>query len=66
MTSPVTSSSSEEEESNEEEAGLEPKTPIASRVMAGKLSHRIAPLQLPTAPAAPPLSTPEGRTAPMS
>jgi len=57
---------SEKKESGEEEAGLEPKMPTTSRVIAGKLSHRIAPLQLLTAPATPPLPTPKERTAPMS
>jgi len=41
---PFFSSSSEEEESGEEEVDLDPKTPTTSRVLAGKLSHRIVPL----------------------
>ena len=48
--SPEPSSSSEEEESEEEEVSPGPRIPTASRIITGKLSHRIAPLQLPAAP----------------
>ena len=61
--SPEPSSSSEEEESEEEEVSPGPRTSTASRIITGKLSHRIAPLQLPAAPS---LSAPEGRTHSMS
>ena len=61
--SPEPSSSSEEEESEEEEVSPSPRTPTASRIITDKLSHRIAPLQLPTAPSP---SAPEGRTHSMS
>ena len=47
--SPEPSSSSEEKESEEEEISPGPRTPTASRIITGKLSHRIAPLQLPAA-----------------
>ena len=57
------SPSSEEEESEEEEVSPGPRTPTASRIITGKLSHRIAPLQLPAAPSP---SAPEGRTHSMS
>jgi len=57
--SPELSSSSKEEESEEEEISPGPRTPTASRIIIGKLSHRIAPLQLPAAPSP---SAPEGRT----
>ena len=57
--SPKPSSSSEEEESKEEEISPGPRTPTASRIIIGKLSHRIASLQLPAAPSP---SAPEGRT----
>jgi len=56
-------SSSSEEESKEEEVSPGPRTPTVSRIITGKLSHRIAPLQLPAAPS---LSAPEGRTHSMS
>ena len=42
--SPELSSSSEEEKSEEEEVSSGPRTPTASRIITGKLSHRIAPL----------------------
>ena len=42
--SPEPSSSSEKEESEEEEVSPGPRTPTASRIITGKLSHRIAPL----------------------
>ena len=61
--SPEPSSSSEEEKSEEEEVSPGPRTPTASRIITGKLSHRIAPLQLPAAPSP---SAPEGRTHSMS
>jgi len=61
--SPEPSSSSEEEESEEEEVSPGPRTPTASRIITGKLSHRIAPLQLPAAPSP---SAPEERTHSMS
>ena len=57
--SPEPSSSSQEEESEEEEISPGPRTPTASRIITGKLSHRIASLQLPAAPSP---SAPEGRT----
>jgi len=63
QTSHEPSSFSEEEESGEEEINLNPKTPTTSRVLAGKLSHRIVSLQLPAAPS---LSAPEGRNVSMS
>jgi len=63
QTSPELSSSSEEEENSKEEVDLDPKMPTTSRVLAGKLSHRIVPLQLPAAPS---LSAPEGRNVSMS
>ena len=53
------SSSSEKEESEEEEVSSGPRTPTAFRIITGKLSHRIAPLQLPAAPSP---SALEGRT----
>ena len=61
--SPEPSSSSEEEESKEEEVSPGPRTPTASRIITGKLSHRIAPLQLPAASSP---SAPEERTYSMS
>ena len=61
--SPEPSSSSEEEESEEEKVSPGPRTPTASRIITDKLSHRIAPLQLPAAPFP---SAPEGRTYSMS
>ena len=61
--SPEPSSSSEEEESEEEEVSPSPRTPTASRIITGKLSHRIAPLQLPAAPSP---SAPKGRIHSMS
>ena len=61
--SPEPSSFSEEEESEEEEISSGPRTPTASRIITGKLSHRIAPLQLSAAPSP---SAPEGRTYSMS
>ena len=61
--SPEPSSSSEEEESEEEEVSPGPRTPTASRIITGKLFHRIAPFQLPAAPSP---SAPEGRTHSMS
>ena len=61
--SPELSSSSEEEKSEEEEVSPGPRTPTISRIIIGKLSHRIAPLQLPTAPFP---SAPERRTHSMS
>jgi len=57
--SPEPSSSSKEEESKEEEVSSSPRTPTTSRIITGKLSHRIAPLQLPAAPSP---SAPERRT----
>ena len=42
--SPELSSSSEEEESEEEVVSPGSRTPTASRIITGKLSHRIAPL----------------------
>ena len=57
--SPELFSSSEKEESEEEEVSSSPRTPTASRIITGKLSHRIAPLQLPAAPSP---SALEGRT----
>jgi len=56
--SPEPSSSSKEEESEEKEDSPGSRTPTASRIIIGKLSHRIALLQLPAAP--------EGRTHSMS
>jgi len=56
-------SSSEKEESEEEEVSPGPRTPTASRIITGKLSHRIAPLQ---PPAAPSFSAPEERIHSMS
>ena len=53
------SSSFEEEESEEEEVSPGPRTSTASRIITGKFSHRIAPLQLSAAPSP---SAPEGRT----
>ena len=61
--SPELSSSSEEEKSEEEEISPGPRTPTASKIIIGKLSHRIAPLQLPAAPS--PFAL-EGRTHSMS
>ena len=61
--SPEPFSSSEEEESKEEEVSPGPRTPTASRIITGKLSYRIASLQLSAAPS---LSAPEGRTHSMS
>ena len=61
--SPEVSSSSEEEKSEEEEVSPGPRTPTASRIITDKLSHRIAPLQLPAAPSP---SAPEGRIHSMS
>ena len=61
--SPESSFSSEEEESEEEEVSPGPRTPTASRIITGKLSYRIASLQLPAAPSP---SAPEGRTHSMS
>jgi len=49
--------------SKEEEVSPGPRTPTASRIITGKLSHRIAPFQLPAAPSP---SAPEGRTHSMS
>ena len=57
------SSSSEEEKSKEKEVSPGPRTPTASRIITGKLSHRIAPLQLSAALFS---SAPEGRTYSMS
>ena len=57
------SSFSEEKESEEEEISPGPRTPTASKIIIGKLSHRIAPLQLPAAPSP---SAPERRTYSMS
>jgi len=57
------SSSSEEEESEEKEVSPSSRTPTAFRIITGKLSHRIAPLQLPAAPSP---SAPKGRTHSMS
>jgi len=42
--SPEPSSSSEKEESEEKEVSPGPRTPTVSRIIIGKLSHRIAPL----------------------
>ena len=61
--SPELSSSSKEEESKEEEVSPSPRTPTTSRIIIGKLSHRIAPLQFPAAFSP---SAPEGRTHSMS
>jgi len=61
--SPEPSSASEEEETDEKEVSPGPRTPTASRIIIGKLSHRIAPFQLPAAPSP---SAPEGRTHSMS
>jgi len=61
--SPEPSFSSEEEESEEEEVSPGPRTPTTSRIIIGKLSHRIAPLQLPATPSP---SAPEGKTHSMS
>jgi len=61
--SPEPFSSSEEEESKEEEVSPGPRTPTVSRIITGKLSYRIASLQLSAAPS---LSAPEGRTHSMS
>ena len=61
--SPEPSSSSEEEESEEEEVSSGPRTSTAFRIITGKLSHRIAPLQLPAALSS---SVPEGKTHSMS
>ena len=61
--SPEPFSSSEEEESKEEEVSPGPRTPTASRIITGKLSYRIASLQLSAAPS---LSAPEERTHSMS
>ena len=57
--SPEPSSSSEKEESEKEEVSPGPRTPTISRIITGKLTHKIAPLQLPAAPSP---SAPEGRT----
>ena len=56
--SPEPSSFSKEEESEEKEDSPGSRTSTASRIIIGKLSHRIALLQLPAAP--------EGRTHSMS
>ena len=56
-------SAAEEEESEEEEVSPGPRTPTASRIITGKLSHRIASLQFPAAPSP---SAPEGKTHSMS
>ena len=61
--SPEPSSSSEEEESEEKEVSPGPRTPTTSRIITGKLSHRITPLQFSAAPSP---SAPEGRTHSMS
>jgi len=61
--SPELSSSSEEEKSEEKEVSPGPRTPTASRIITGKLSHRIASLQLPAALSP---SAPKGRTHSMS
>ena len=61
--SPELSSSSKEEESKEEEVSPGLRTPTASRIITDKLSHRIAPLQLPAALSP---SAPEGRIHSMS
>ena len=61
--SPELSSSSEEEESEEEKVSPGPRIPTASRIITSKLSHRIAPLQLPATPSP---SAPEERTHSMS
>jgi len=61
--SPEPSSSSEKEESEEEEVSSGPRIPTVSRIIIGKLSYRIAPLQLPAAPSP---SAPEERTHSMS
>ena len=61
--SPKLSSSSEEKESEEEEVSPGPRTPTVSRIITGKLSHRIAPLQLLVALSS---SAPEGRIHSMS
>jgi len=63
QTSSESSSSSEEEESGEKEVDLDPKTSTTSRVLIGKLSHRIVPLQLLAASS---LSAPERRNVSMS
>jgi len=60
---PELSSSSEKEESEEEEVSPGPRTPTAFRIITGKLSHRIAPLQLSAAPSP---SAPKERTYSMS
>ena len=57
------SSSSEEEKSEEEEVSSGPRTPTASRIIIGKLFHRITLLQLSATPSP---SAPEGRTHSMS
>ena len=59
--SPEPSSSSEESEKEEVSPG--PRTPTAFRIITGKLSHGIAPLQLPAASSP---SAPEGKTHSMS
>ena len=61
--SPEPSSSSEEEESEEKEISFGPRTPTVFRIITGKLSYRIVPLQLSAAFS---LSAPEGRTHSMS
>jgi len=55
--------SPEPSSSSEKEVSPGPRTPTASRIITGKLFHRIAPLQFPTAPSP---SAPEGRTHSMS
>ena len=54
---------SPEPSSSSEEVSPGPRTPTASRIITGKLSHRIAPLQLPAASSP---SAPEGRIYSMS
>ena len=57
--SPEPFSTSEEEKSNKKEVSSDPRTSTASKVTIGKLSHRVAPLQLSVAPSS---SASEGRT----
>ena len=61
--SPEPSSSPEEEESEKEKISPGPRIPTTSKIITGKFSHRIAPLQLPATPSP---SAPGGRTYSMS
>jgi len=61
--SPEPSSSSEEKKNEEEEVSPGPRIPTVSKIIIGKLSYRIASLQLPATPSP---FVPEGRTYSMS